>query len=163
MKTAVVYYSMSGNTAYVADRINEELGADTELIELKPVKAYPEKGFMKFIWGGKSAVMAQKPKLEPYAFNAASYDRIIIGFPVWASRPAPPLRTFAEAHKDELKGKAIAAYACQAGSGAEKALQKLKEIMDIPEFKAVMILTDPKERPDEVNERMIEDFCDSLR
>ena len=30
------------------------------------MKAYPTKGFRKFLWGGKSAVMAEKPKLLPF-------------------------------------------------------------------------------------------------
>jgi hypothetical protein len=38
------------------------------------VKAYPTKGFRKFLWGGKSAVMAEKPKLLPYKFNADAGD-----------------------------------------------------------------------------------------
>ena len=49
---------------------------------IKPVKTYPKKGFRKFFWGGKSAVMAETPELEPYKFDASSYDRIVFGFPV---------------------------------------------------------------------------------
>jgi len=62
MKTIVVYYSMSGNTKYVADLIKKELKCDT--LELKPVKEYPSKGFKKFFWGGKSSVMKESPNLE---------------------------------------------------------------------------------------------------
>ena len=47
MKTAVVYYSMHGNVRYVSEKVAKELGAD--LIELIPVKAYPDKGAMQFI------------------------------------------------------------------------------------------------------------------
>ena len=57
MKTVIVYYSMSGNTKYVADKIAEKLHAD--IIRIEPVKAYPNQGAQKFIWGGKSAVMWQ--------------------------------------------------------------------------------------------------------
>ena len=56
MRTAIVYYSMSGNTAAAAKKVAEGLRAD--LIEIKPEKAFPDKGFRKFFWGGKSAVMA---------------------------------------------------------------------------------------------------------
>ena len=45
MKTAIVYYSMHGNVRYVAEKVAKGLGAD--LIELKPVKAYPDKGAMQ--------------------------------------------------------------------------------------------------------------------
>ena len=45
MKTAIIYYSMSGNTAYVADMLKEQLDSEVELIEIKPVKAFPDSGF----------------------------------------------------------------------------------------------------------------------
>ena len=70
MNTAVVYYSMSGNTAYAAKKIAAELGAD--LIEIKPEKQYPDKGFRKFFWGGKSAVMAEKRPRVPEDMTAAT-------------------------------------------------------------------------------------------
>ena len=52
----VVYYSLEGNTAYAAEKIAAALGAKT--LRLQPKKAYPDSGFRKFFWGGKSAVMA---------------------------------------------------------------------------------------------------------
>ena len=63
MKTAIVYYSMGGNTALAAGKLAE--GLDADLIEVKPVKAFPDKGLKKFLWGGKSAVMAETPALQP--------------------------------------------------------------------------------------------------
>ncbi len=59
MRTAIVYYSMSGNTKYVADKIAGELriSGEVDVIRIEPVKAYPGQGAKKFIWGGKSAVM----------------------------------------------------------------------------------------------------------
>ena len=55
MKTAVVYYSMSGNTAMVAKTLAERISAD--VLEIRPEKAYPDKGVRKFLWGGKSRFM----------------------------------------------------------------------------------------------------------
>lgn len=162
MKTAIVFYSMCRNTAYVADKIKNSLGADTDLIEIKPVKAYPSKGIKKFLWGGKSAVMSEKPELNPYEFNADKYEQVLIGFPVWAGRFAPPLRTFVEDNKEKLNGKLISAFACQSGNGAEKAFDKLKELLGITDYKATMILIDPKDKPKEDNDKIILDFCDKL-
>ena len=66
MKELVVYYSMSGNTEDTAKKIASIRRAD--LLRIDPVRAYPDKGFRKFFWGGKSAVMAEKPELESYFF-----------------------------------------------------------------------------------------------
>ena len=92
MKTLIVYYSLEGNTEYAANKIAEVCEFDT--LRLVPVKEYPASGFKKFFWGGKSAVMAETPELEPYMFDADSYDRIVFGFPVWAGNVTPPIRTF---------------------------------------------------------------------
>lgn len=160
MKTAVVYYSMSGNADYTAKSIAE--GLDADLIEIRPEKAYPDKGFRKFFWGGKSAVMAEKPKLVPYAFDPDQYNQIVIGFPVWAGNMAPPIRSFVTEQKEAIWGKQVAAFACQSGSGGEKALQKLQELLDCPGYVASMILIDPKVKPKEENNLKIAEFREKL-
>ena len=135
MKTAVVYYSMSGNTEYVAQRIAESVGAD--LIKIEPDKAYPDKGARKFLWGGKSAVMAETPPLLPYEFDGDKYGQVIFGFPVWAGNVTPPLRTFIRDNREALKGKRVAAFACQSGSGAEKAFGKLAACLGLEALAAI--------------------------
>ena len=158
MKTIIVYYSLEENTHYVAQKIAENIGAD--LLRLHPKKAYPRGGFKKFFWGGKSAVMAQKPALEPYAFKADEYERMIIGFPVWANNVAPPLRTFVS--ENDLSGKHVSAFACQSGSGAEKAFAKLTAAAGVEKLENELILIDPKSKPSAENERKIKEFCDTL-
>lgn len=158
MKTLIVYYSLEGNTEYATMKIASETGADT--LRIKPVKAYPDKGFRKFLWGGKSAMMAETPQLEPYEFRKEDYDRIIIGFPVWAGNITPPIRTFIM--ENDLKGKSIAAFACQSGSGAEKAFARLKKLLGIEKLDAEMVLIDPKARPSGGNDNLIRDFCKEL-
>ena len=159
MKSLIVYYSLEGNTEYAAKKIASELGADT--LKIEPVKTYPDKGFRKFFWGGKSAVMAETPELKPYDFEADKYDRIIFGFPVWAGNVTPPIRTFVK--DNNLKGKQISAFACQSGSGAEKAFEKLKSALGIEKLEAELVLIDPKNRPNDGNEKKIKEFCFRLK
>ena len=155
---AIVYYSMSGNTDYVAKYIAKKTGAD--LIRIEPKKEYPNKGFVKFLWGGKSALMKETPELEKYDFDSTKYDYIIFGSPVWASRFTPPIRSFIEENKDKLAGKKIAAFTCFAGSGAEKALEKLKEFLGIDNFEANLCLVDGKQ---EDKDKKIDEFCDEIK
>ncbi len=157
MSTLIVYYSMGGNTEYAAKKIAERTGAD--LLRLEPVKAYPASGIRKFLWGGKSAVMAEKPALQPYQFDADKYETVIFGFPVWASNIAPPIRTFIS--ENTLKASRYAAFACQGGAGAEKAFSRLKECLGHGLDKT-LVLIDPKDRPDPAKDLQIEEFCDSL-
>ncbi len=159
MKTAIIYYSMSGNTKFIAGKIAEKLGAD--MIRIEPVKAYPDRGAKKFIWGGKSAVMREKPKLLPYEFNAGQYDTIIIGTPVWASSFAPPIRTFIQENK-HIQKKKIAAFVCFSGGGADKAMDKMKRYIGVDTFEAELALIDPKEKIKPETDAKIEGFCSVL-
>lgn len=159
MKTLIVYYTLEGNTHYAAKKIASLLDAD--MLRIKPVKTYPRKGFRKFLWGGKSAVMAETPELEPYTFDASAYDRIVFGFPVWAGNVTPPLRTFIK--ENDFSGKRFAAFACQSGAGAEKAFEKLKTALGIRELDAELVLIDPKTKPDPINEKKISGFCGKLK
>ena len=158
MKTLIVYYSHDGNTDWAAKKIAEKCGFD--VLRLEPEKAYPESGFRKFFWGGKSAVMAETPALRPYEFDAAAYERILFGFPVWAGNVTPPIRTFVQ--EQDLAGKRIAAFACQSGSGAEKAFGKLKAALGVGTLEAELVLIDPKDKPSEANERKLAAFCAAL-
>lgn len=88
MRTLIVHYSLEGNTAWAAEKAAALLGA--QLLRLEPEKAYPDSGMKKFFWGGKSAVMGETPPLKPYSFRGEDWDRVILGFPVWAGNVAPP-------------------------------------------------------------------------
>lgn len=160
MKAAVIYYSMSENTKFAADKIAEKTHAD--VIRIEPVKEYPTKGAGKFFWGGKSAIMKEEPELLPYEFQAEQYDTIIIGTPVWARNFAPPIRTFLHEHKEELAGKRVAVFICFSGGGADKAINQMKEYMEVNEFASELILIDPKEKQTAENEEKIEAFCSAL-
>ena len=161
MKTIVVYYSMNGNTALAARMITDALGADT--LRIEPEKQINGKSVLRFLWGGKSAVMEETPALRPYEFRAGDYGQVIFGFPVWAGNVTPPLRTFIRDNAQGLKGKRLAAFACQSGSGAQKAFAKLKDCLGGAALEASLVLIDPKDRPDPANADKIKAFCDSCR
>ena len=164
MKTAIVYYSLEGNTKYTADKIADILKASCEVdvIRIEPEKSYPDKGFKKFFWGGKSAVMAETPTLLPYEFDATQYDRIIFGTPVWASTFTPPIRTFIN-DNPAVKEKQIAVFTCFSGGGADKALAKLRKFLEVEKFMAELILVDPKVKVKEADDALIADFCEQLK
>ena len=160
MKTAIVYYSLNGNTEQTANKIAEKIGAD--LIPVRPVKAYPDTGFAKLFWGGKSAVFKDKPDLEEYDIDLSSYERIVFGYPVWASTFTPPLRTFIEDNKDALAGKSLAVFACQGGSGAEKSFEKLAKCIGIDKFEITGIFIDPLAKKNDKTDSDIDEFASKI-
>jgi flavodoxin len=161
MKTLVVYYSLEGNTEYVANKIKEKTGAD--VLKLVPQKAYPNKGFGKFFFGGGSSVIGETRELEPYEVCLDEYERVILGFPVWAARITPPLRMFIEENKSKLVNKNLIAYACQSGNGAEKAFAKLAEGIGVDGFEKTAVFLDPKSKHTEEKDKQIEEFCEILK
>lgn len=160
MATAIVCYSLTGNTACAAELAAKELSA--ELISIAPVKPYPAKGLAKYLHGGKSAAAGESPELLPYSFEASKYDTVVFAFPVWASNIAPPIRTFVIENKSGLAGKRIAALACFKGGGADKAFEKLKALLGIETLAAELVLIDTLNKPSEANDPRIAEFCNKL-
>ena len=160
MKTAVVYYSMSGNVAYAAEKVAKETPAD--LVRISPKRAYPSTGVRKFLWGGTAVMMGDAPELMPYDLDFDAYDRIVFGTPVWASSFAPPLRTFVEENRDALATKRIAAFACSSGPEGDKALDKLAQLIGIDDFETRLTLIDPKDKPKLRDNTEIRNFCSRL-
>ena len=158
MKTLIVYFSLEGNTKWAVEQIAEKLPADT--LALTPKSAYPDKGFKKFLWGGKSAVMKETPELEPYTVDLAQYGRIIFATPVWAGTFAPPLRSFIQAEKPE--GKEFAFVACSSGGSPGKAFAGLKALLGLTGDVPTLGLVDPKSRPRAENDAALREFCEKL-
>lgn len=158
MKTLIVYYSLEGNTRWAAEKIAARLGADT--LRLVPKAAYPDKGFKKFLFGGKSAVMKETPELEPYEVDITQYERLVLATPVWAGTLAPPLRTFIR--REDLTGKQFALVASSMGGSPGKTFEHLKALLGVTEDVPVLSLKDPKSHPSQANEDALEAFCDKL-
>lgn len=122
MKTAVVYYSLEGNTKMVAEKIASKF--DAKLYELKEIKnSVSKEGFFKYFWGGKQVVTKKKPKLEPLDFDVNDYDIIFIGTPVWAYSYAPAIRTFLANYN--IKNKKVGLF-CSHGGGPGNIMHKME-------------------------------------
>ena len=161
MKAIVIYYSMLGNTEYVANYISKKVNCD--LLRIEPEKEYPTKGIGKFFHAGRSSVMEELPKLKEYRVDLDKYDYIIFGSPVWASNFVPPLRTFIKENKDKLVNKKISVFFSFSGGGADKAEEKLKDYLKINNFENRLVLINPKLKYKKENDERIDKFCNSIK
>ena len=159
MKAAIVYYSLEGNTQYVAEKIAKELNAD--MIRLMPVKEYPTGKVSKYIWGGKSAMHKETPKLKEYRFDAQNYDLVLLGTPIWAQTYAPPLRTFLTETK--LAGKKVALFVCSAGGLAENCFAQLEKELSDCAVVSTLRLVNPLKNSRTNDDKQIADFCAKLK
>lgn len=153
--TLFVFYSLEGNTAFVAEIA--EKAAEMDVERLMPEKEPPKKGAGKFFWGGKSVVFNEKPKLAPLKYELSGYTDIIIGFPVWAGSYPPAIASYI--NDNDLSGKKVYIIACSAGGNAEKAIKKLTDNLPGSSITDSLSLTDPI-RDKETNSKLITDFIE---
>ncbi len=123
MKSLVVYYSLSGNTKYIAECIAKELNAD--ILELKTKNNPPSKGFLKYLIGGFGVVLRRKPELVNKKINIDKYDHIFLGSPIWAGDFVPAFNTFASQY--DITNKYLGFFACHSGDNASKCFERFKD------------------------------------
>ncbi|MGE4277506.1 MAG: flavodoxin family protein [Lawsonibacter sp.] len=149
MRALVVFFSLDGNTQFIAGKIAEIIGADR--VALHPRKDYSRTGIGKYVWGGKSVLFGETPELTNDTIDWNSYDTIFIGTPIWAGSYAPPIKTFLNRYP--IQGKRIALFACHGGGGAEKCFQKLRDALSQNTLIGEMAFTEPKRDPDQNAEK----------
>lgn len=98
MRIAIVYYSRTGNTAYVVEilrRILADIGIAVDLYKALPVNEYakPLHANPRLIHD----TLVRKGtdiKLEPKEPKFEDYDAVIVASPIWYSALAPPVQEF---------------------------------------------------------------------
>ena len=119
MKTVVVYYSRFGTTRTVAKAIAEELGA-----ELREIQAARECGFLGMAF--RSLFGIQMP-IRPMNLDFTGADQIVLCTPIWAGRPANPVRTFLQ--MANLEGKRLAMVFTAGIVKSESALGTIRKLL----------------------------------
>jgi len=158
MKTAIIYYSLDGNCAYVAEEIKKNLNAD--IIQLHVRSEKNRKGIFKFFWCCGLMFSHNNPPLKPWTFDPSKYELIILGVPVWASSPAAPIKTFIS--QTGITGKTIALYVCHAG-GMGDALEKLKALLPNNKIITEANFVNPAKNKDEKTKEQIANWVKGLQ
>ena len=150
----VAYYSRSGNTKFVAEKIADKLNAETcEVIDKKN-----RKGKLIFLTGGYAALREKLTEIE-VTKTIDDYDFIIVGSPVWAGKIAPAIRTFLA--KNDFSDKQVAFFVTMGGDKPEKALKNMKKAIapkiPVEELGIINALKNPEEI-----EKQIADWCKKI-
>ncbi len=99
MKILVTFYSRTGTTRKVAQRLSQELGADSEeIIDLKK-----RAGLGGFFSSGFDAVRKNKASIDSLENDPVEYDLVVVGTPIWAGQIAPAIRTYLTANRSKIK------------------------------------------------------------
>lgn len=117
MKTLVAYFSASGVTAKVAERLAKAVGAD--LFEIAPEVPYTNADLNWMDKKSRSTLEMQdracRPAIADRLSNMADYGVVFVGFPVWWYREPSIIDTFMEAY--DFAGKTVVPFATSGGSG----------------------------------------------
>lgn len=125
-KNLVAYFSASGVTAKVAERLAQAVDAD--LFEIAPAKPYTAADLDWTDKKSRSTVEMNDPAsraaIADMPENLAAYDTVFIGFPIWWYTAPTIIKTFLEA--GDFAGKKIALFATSGGSGMGKTQRDLE-------------------------------------
>ena len=129
-KTLVVYYSATGTTKGVAEKIAEETGADIFVIE--PKVPYSDDDLD---WTNDNSRVSREhdnederdvPLVTTTVDNWDSYDTVFIGYPIWWGIAAWPVNNFVK--NNDFTGKKVITFCTAASSGIGDSGNLLKEM-----------------------------------
>ncbi len=116
-KVLVAYFSASGVTAKLAERLASAIGAD--LHEIKPEKPYTSADLDWRDSNSRSSVEMKDKSFRPAIANSVEnmdqYDTVFVAFPIWWYVAPTIINTFLEAYN--LDGKKIVPLATSGSSG----------------------------------------------
>ena len=125
-KKLVAYFSASGRTASLAQKLAQAANAD--IYEIKPAEPYTSADLNWQNKQSRSSVEmsdhSSRPAIADGDVNISAYDTVYIGFPVWWYIAPTIINTFIE--KYDFSGKRIILFATSGGSRFGKAVDNLK-------------------------------------
>ena len=124
MKTSIIYYSYSGITRGIAEKIQESCGGD--LVEVKSKENYS--AITAYTLGCYRAMKEACDPIEPETIDVSSSDLIVIGTPVWAFKATPAINAAIAALKGCDGKKSVIFATC--GSSAKDTLSILKKALE---------------------------------
>lgn len=129
-KILVAYFSATGNTEGIAQKLAEGLEAD--LYEIVPETPYTSDDLNYSDSSSRSSVEMNDPDARPgisgSVENMEQYDVVLIGYPIWWGEAPRIMSTFIESY--DFSGKTLAAFCTSASSGFGSSDSALREATD---------------------------------
>jgi flavodoxin len=155
MKTLVVYYSRTGKTRFVAEKVASELKADIEeVVDLKN-----RSGRFGFLKAGYDATRGNETKIAKTQKSPSNFELIVVGTPVWNSRPASAISTYLK--RTDFAGKKVAIFCTNDGRGEKKAVERTKALISNGDIVGELVISQVFENQEET-ESKISDWCRKL-
>lgn len=135
-KILVIYFSRTGFTNGIAEKIAQQCYADIESIKIRhnfgnrhaivaDRDQWQKNGYLKSMY---QAITHATPRIEHIKPNLDHYDFIIIGTPIWFWNIASPVRTLLTRY--DFHQKTVALFCTYGGSGAGKVFHDMEKILN---------------------------------
>lgn len=129
-KTLVAYFSASGITQNVAQRLAEAL--DCDAYEIKPKVPYTSADLNWMDTNSRSTIEMKdwdsRPEIIDDEVDMDKYDTVFLGFPIWWYIAPTVVNTFLE--KYDFSDKKIILFATSGGSGFGGTVKNIKASVD---------------------------------
>ena len=126
-KKLVTYFSASGVTKAVAEKLAQAVSAD--IYEIAPKVLYTAADLDWRDKTSRSTVemndLSYRPEMAEGDVDISAYDTVYVGFPIWWYIAPTIINTFLE--KYDWNGKKIVLFATSGGSGWGKTVEKLED------------------------------------
>ena len=126
--TLVAYFSCTGNTKNIADKIAVQENAD--LYAITPAQPYTSDDLN---YNDNSCRANQemddasaRPALGGEKLDLTGYDTLYLGYPIWWGTAPRIIQTFLESYN--LEGKTVYLFCTSGSSGVDKSLNDLKKL-----------------------------------
>ena len=127
-KALVAYFSASGVTKAVAERLAKGIGAD--LFEIEPAVRYTSADLDWTKKNSRSTIemndRSGRPAIASKVADMAQYDVVFVGFPVWWYREPSIIDTFMEQY--DFTGKTVIPFATSGSSGIGDSGRNMQEL-----------------------------------
>ncbi|MGN0323836.1 MAG: flavodoxin [Candidatus Fimisoma sp.] len=127
-KSAVVYFSATGNTKEVAELLAKEIDAD--IFEIVPEDIYTSDDLNYNDDNSRANLEMNDDLARPAISNDLSdvseYDVIYLGYPIWWGTAPRIIQTFLENY--DISGASVYTFCTSGGSGIEQSISDLQEL-----------------------------------
>ena len=126
-KILIAYFSASGVTKKVAEKMAKAAGAD--LFEIAPEKPYTKADLNWMDESSRSTLEMKDRNCRPAMAakpDISGYDVILVGFPVWWYREPSIVDTFMESA--DFTGKTVAPFCTSGGSGLGDSAENMQSL-----------------------------------
>ena len=128
-KMLVAYFSATGTTAAVAERLANVMGAD--LFAIQPETPYTEEDLNWHNDNSRSSIEmadnASRPAIASHIEDIAQYKIVFVGFPIWWGREPAIINTFMESY--DFAGKTIIPFATSGSSDIGNTAENIQALV----------------------------------